>query len=523
MVQPGAGAAGTRDERILVLDVGGQHRQQMARRVREAHVYCQVMPASTPASEVLALQPKGIILAGGPGMEDGPDAPRPDPELYRSGVPILGTGSGFQVMLHQLGGRVEGADQREEGLRPLQVHDWSDLFHGLEAQAPLEVWMESGDQTVIPPADFGVIASADGRPVALRHQELPLYGLSFYPEASQTPHGAAIIQNFLYRVCGVRGLWRMETYLHEQVAALRERIGRERVVLGLSGGVDSSVTAALVDRAVGDQLTCIFVDHGLLREGEVEEVREAFGFLGDRLVVVDAGERFLARLAGVTDPEEKRRRIGNEFIRVFEEEARKLGRVRFLAQGTIYPDVIESGGPGGKGGSVIKSHHNVGGLPAHLEMELVEPLRELFKDEVRELARELGLSQRLIDRHPFPGPGLAVRILGPVEPEGLAIARRADAIVREELEEAGLLQAVWQAFAVLTPLRTVGVRGGGRTYGYLVAVRAVTSVDAMTAAWAHLPHGVLERISARITGEIPQVNRVVYDITSKPPGTIEWE
>nr|WP_211662128.1 glutamine-hydrolyzing GMP synthase [Moorella glycerini] len=507
-------------EIVLVLDFGGQYNQLIARRIREAGVYSEMIPFNTPLQEILARQPKGIVFSGGPASVYSPGAPRIDRALYESGIPILGICYGMQLMAHDLGGRVEAAGGREYGKTELEVTTDDILFAGLPRT--MQCWMSHGDYISAPPTGFKVTARSAYTPVAaMSDPGRRLYGVQFHPEVKHTPLGQEMLCRFLFQVCGCRGDWSVSSFIEEQVAAIRERVGDGRVLCALSGGVDSSVAAALVHRAVSDRLTCVFVNHGLLRLGEAEQVQKTFGqALQVNLVYVDASERFLAKLAGVTDPEEKRRIIGHEFIRVFEEEARKLGKVDFLVQGTLYPDVIESGTATA---AVIKSHHNVGGLPEDMELELIEPLRLLFKDEVRRVGEELGLPEEIVWRQPFPGPGLAIRILGEVTPEKLAILRQADAIVTEEIRRAGLYREIWQSFAVLPSMKSVGVMGDERTYAYPIVVRAVTSDDAMTADWARLPYDLLERISSRIVNEVRYVNRVVYDITSKPPATIEWE
>ncbi len=510
-----------KEELVAILDFGAQYGQLIARRVREARVYCEVFPASTPAARLAERRPKGIILSGGPASVYEPGAPKADPGIFELGVPILGICYGMQLTAYALGGDVRRGARREYGGADLEVDAQAQdgLFAGLPRR--LRVWMSHGDLVLTPPPGFRVLARTASTPVAaMGDPERRIYGVQFHPEVAHTPEGREILRNFLYKICGCHGTWTMASFVEEAVARVREQVGDGRAVCALSGGVDSAVAAVLVHRAIGDRLTCIFVDHGLLRLGEAEEVVRAFRGLGLRLVAVDAGERFLARLRGVTDPEEKRKRIGEEFIRVFEEEARRLGDVEFLVQGTLYPDVIESGTGAA---ATIKSHHNVGGLPSEMRFRLVEPLRDLFKDEVRQVGRELGLPDEILWRQPFPGPGLAVRVLGEVTPERLELVRLADAVVREEVRAAGLEREVWQAFAVLTAQRSVGVMGDERTYGYAVAVRAVQSEDGMTADWVRLPYQVLERIAARIVNEVPGVNRVVYDVTSKPPGTIEWE
>ena len=514
---------------VAILDFGSQYSQVIARRVREAHVYCELFGYDTPAEQVLALNPRGFILSGGPNSVYDPDAPQLPGYVLACGQPVLGICYGMQLLAQNLGGRVSPATEREYGQALLEV---TDLGCPLFATQPFAqpVWMSHGDRIETLPAGFTVIAQTENSPIAaMAHPGRRLYGLQFHPEVVHTPHGAEIISNFLYAVCGLQGTWTVGSVISESVAAIRHQVGDGNVLCALSGGVDSAVAAALVHRAVGEQLTSVFVDHGLLRQGEPEQVILTFQReQGMRLVAVDAIDEMLTALSGVTDPEEKRRVIGTKFVRIFEREAARLGRFQFLAQGTIYPDVIESAGAGRPGTHRIKSHHNVAGLPDDISLALVEPLRFLFKDEVRAVGRELGLPDEIVYRQPFPGPGLAVRILGEVTPERLSILRRADDIFVEELRSNGLLSqdqhgGTAQAFAVLLPIKSVGVMGDGRTYAYTVALRAVTTQDFMTADWARLPHDLLAHISNRLVNEIPAINRVVYDVTSKPPATIEWE
>ena len=505
---------------VIVLDFGAQYAQLIARRIRESRVYSIILPFDTPLAEILAHQPQGIVLSGGPASVYEPGAPRVDPALFAANIPTLGICYGMQLMAHLLGGRTAAAAQREYGRTRLFVDDNADLFAGLEPR--LICWMSHGDSVTALPEGFAPLAHSDRNPVAaIADRGRRLYGLQFHPEVSHTPWGIEVLRNFLYEVCRCEPTWTMTSFIDRSIGSIRERVGDGRALCALSGGVDSATAAALVHRAIADQLTCVFVDHGLLRAGEAEQVVGTFrGAFQVPLVHVDARDRFLTRLAGVTDPEQKRRTIGEEFVRVFEEEATRLGEIEFLVQGTLYPDVIESGT---RTAARIKTHHNVGGLPERMRLRLVEPFRELFKDEVREVARQLGLPDRMVARHPFPGPGLAIRVLGEVSRERLDLLRAADAIILDELREAGLTGQIWQAFGVLLPVHTVGVMGDARTYGQVVVVRAVTSEDGMTADWARLPEEVLEIIASRVTREVPDVTRVVYDITSKPPATIEWE
>ncbi len=505
---------------VVVLDFGGQYNQLIARRVRECSVYCEVLPYQTPLSEILAKQPIGIIFTGGPNSVYAENAPQVDPSLFEAGVPVLGICYGVQLMAHTLGGHVTSPDSREYGKTHTAYNTECVLFRGLPAEGIS--WMSHTDYIDRLPEGFSSTAHTSACPTAaMQNPGKKLYGLQFHPEVLHSENGIAMLRNFLYEVCGAVGDWTMGDYARTAIASLREKIGNGKVLLALSGGVDSSVAAALLSKAVGNQLTCIFVDHGLMRKNEGDEVESAFGGRDLNFVRVDASDRFLGKLSGVCDPEHKRKIIGEEFIRVFEEEAKKIGQVDFLAQGTIYPDVIESGA--GEA-AVIKSHHNVGGLPDHVDFkEIIEPLRLLFKDETRALGRELGLPDYLVDRQPFPGPGLAIRILGEITREKIAILQDADWIFREEIANAGLTNEIHQYFAVLTNMRSVGVMGDGRTYDYTLALRGVTTTDFMTADWARIPYEILDVISRRIVNEVRGINRIVYDITSKPPATIEWE
>ena len=508
---------------VIVLDFGGQYNQLIARRVRECNVYCEVMPCTTPLSQLKAMDPIGIIFTGGPNSVYLDSSPHVDPEIFTWGVPILGICYGCQLMAHTLGGQVTGAQDdsaREYGKTQTYYDTTSPLFKGLPQEGIS--WMSHGDYMAKVPDGFALTAHSDSCPnVAIADEARGFYGVQFHPEVNHTQHGIDMIHNFLYEVCRAKGDWTMEDYCRTAIAQIREKIGGGKVLLALSGGVDSSVAAALLAEAVGSQLTCVFVDHGLMRKNEGDEVEAAFSKWDINFVRVDAEQRFLIKLAGVSEPEHKRKIIGEEFIRVFEEEAKKIGRVDYLVQGTIYPDVIESGAGDA---AVIKSHHNVGGLPDYVDFkEIIEPLRLLFKDEVRQLGRELKLPEYLVMRQPFPGPGLAIRVIGDLTKDKLDRLRDADAIYREEIAAAGLGASINQYFAVLTNTRSVGVMGDGRTYDYTLALRAVTTSDFMTADWARIPYDVLDRISTRIVNEVQGINRIVYDITSKPPATIEWE
>ena len=511
-------------ESVVILDFGSQYSLLIARRVRESGVYCELLPHDAPLGQVAELNPRGFILSGGPASVYDADAPLAPPYVFESELPVLGICYGMQLLAHQLGGRVAPAPQREYGPATISVDESSALLADLPST--LAVWMSHGDQVTDLPAGFRSLASSGNSPHAVIADDRGHFGLQFHPEVVHTPQGAELLHNYLFNVCGCRGGWTARSVVDAAVEDVRRQVGDGGAICALSGGVDSAVAAAVTAAAIGERLTCVFVNNGVLRQGEAEEVQETFRrALGVRLIYVDAADRFLATLAAVTEPEEKRRRVGETFVRVFEETAAEFGHIGFMVQGTTYPDVIESGQTASKGETarVIKTHHNVGGLPQDMVLQVVEPLRYLFKDEVRRAGLELGLPQEIIGRQPFPGPGLAIRIIGEVTAEKVATLQAADAIVMDEIRRAGLYDDLWQAFAVLTDTRSVGVQGDFRTYGHVVALRAVTADDAMTADWARLPYDVLSRISNRIVNEVRDVNRVVYDVTSKPPGTIEWE
>jgi GMP synthase (glutamine-hydrolysing) len=527
-----ASATPSAHSRLLILDFGSQYTQVIARRIRECQVYSQIVPFDIGAEEIRKLSPKGIVLSGGPSSVYGKKAPHPAPEIFGLGIPVLGICYGMQLMGHHLGGKVEHSERREYGMGALEVLSESALFKGLGDS--LEIWNSHGDKVTQLPKGFRAVARTANSPyAAIEHKSKRFFGLQFHPEVVHTPKGRQILSNFLFEICGFERDWTMGSFIEEACTRIREQVGDDHVILGLSGGVDSSVAAALIHQAIGDQLTCVFVNNGLLRANEEEAVRKLFGEnFRMKLRVVDATSRFLSKLKGVTDPERKRRIIGNAFISVFEDAVKKLAanknggkarRFKFLAQGTLYPDVIESVAIAGNPAALIKSHHNVGGLPKRMKFKLVEPLRELFKDEVREVGTQLGLPKEVVQRQPFPGPGLAVRILGKITKERLRILREADSIVVAEMKNSDWYYKVWQSFAVLLPVRSVGVMGDERTYENTIALRVVESQDGMTADWVKLPYELLARISGRIINEVKGVNRVVYDISSKPPATIEWE